>query len=193
MNEYLKNIEDITTNFEIGMKRGYTSILILLILGKHPCYGYLIIKEIKHYTKGVWKPSLSTIYPILQDLKTQGVIKCTEKIESGRLQKIYEITNKGEEILKKLLQKLQLMIDSMVSLVFSTLGLSEDSNDFYDKEVEKFFIFPSSVKWLDINSIKDKIRNLRLNKTITLKKIKLLNSNLIKIDKALVKLEKFEH
>jgi len=189
MNEYIKNIKYIANTFEIGMKKGYTSILILLILKKHPCHGYLIIKEIKKHTQGVWNPSVSTMYPLLDSLKNKGLIKYTEKIESGRLKKIYEITTKGENTLKILLQKLQKMIDSMVSTVFSTLGFPGDINNLYTKEVEKLITYPTTVKWLNGVSIKEKIKNLRFNKRITLKRISLLKKKIASIDKMLISIE----
>lgn len=49
--------------------------------------------EIETMTQGWWRPSPGSVYPILDDLATEGLIR---KREDGR----YELTSKGKESLE---------------------------------------------------------------------------------------------
>ena len=51
------------------------------------------MSEIETMTQGWWRPSPGSVYPILDDLTTEGLIK---KREDGR----YELTSKGSESLE---------------------------------------------------------------------------------------------
>ncbi len=69
--------------------------MTLMILATKPSHGYEILKRLEDITQGLIKGGPGTIYPILKELKDEGLIK--EKIvqEGGRQKKIYELTRKG--------------------------------------------------------------------------------------------------
>lgn len=175
MNVHIKTIQNLANIIETGMKRGYTSVLILLILKKHPCHGYLIIKEIKKYTLGEWNPSSSTVYPLLESLNNSELVEYNQKIESSKLKKIYKITSKGREILKILLQKHQKIIDSINSMIFSTIGFSNDMDDQFLNEVENLIVYNPILKWANDESFEERIKDLRFYEVLTQKGIKMLN------------------
>lgn len=75
--------------------KGLLSFYILHILSQNPTYGYDLIKKIENLT-GFWKPSPGSIYPALNTLKERGLVKIRK--EKKRI--YYEITKKGENILK---------------------------------------------------------------------------------------------
>jgi DNA-binding PadR family transcriptional regulator len=80
-----------------GRQRGILSAYILYSLRKQPKSGYELLAEITEKTKGHWIPSKGTIYPLLKQLKQEGVIQV--KTIDKRSKHIYEITTEGKKIL----------------------------------------------------------------------------------------------
>lgn len=54
--------------------------------------GYQIIQEIAERSQGVWKPSPGSIYPTLQQLEDEGLVRAHE--ENGR--RVFHLTDEGE-------------------------------------------------------------------------------------------------
>ena len=183
-----KKIEDIVDSFDTTMKKGYISALILMVLESEQCHGYKIQKEIGNRTCGVWQPNSSTIYPLLDSLSKKGLIKCIKENETGRQKKTYGITTRGKKTLKMLLQKHSMMIDSIKSIVFSTIGITDVSDDSWLEEVDKIISVPE-MNLLNGESDENKIETLKYNREMTTKRIKILNNNLEMIEKMLTTLE----
>ena len=186
-NDY-KKIEEIVDLFGVTMKKGFMSSLILLVLEKESCHGYKILKEIEQRTFGVWAPTSSTIYPLLDSLKKKTLIKCIESDDIGRQKKVYKITPKGKETLKMLLQKTQMMMESMRSIILSTIGITDVSNDSLTEVIEKIITIPQ-LNLIDDCSFETKIEMLKYNREMTKHRIKIMNNNLEMIEKMLSKLE----
>lgn len=125
-NEDTEKLKGLIENFENAMKKGVISSLILLILEKEPCHGYKIGKAIQERTLGVWDPPSSTLYTVLSGMKEQELIECIEQEDEGRAKKVYEITHKGEEALKLMLEKVMTIKNSMMSFIASTMNTEED-------------------------------------------------------------------
>jgi len=77
--------------------RGILSIYILHSLKKKPKSGYELLAEIKEKTEGTWIPSKGTIYPLLQHLEKEGLIKI--KSVEKRSKNIFEVTVEGKKSL----------------------------------------------------------------------------------------------
>ena len=182
-------IKEIVDSFDVAMKKGFMSGLILMVLEKEPCHGYKILKEIEKRTVGVWHPQSSNIYPLLDSISKKGLIKCVEVDESGRSKKIYDITPKGKETLKMLLQKHSMMIDSIRSIVLSTLDITDNIHDpSFLKDLEKLISFPG-INLMKEDSIESKIELLKYNKEMTKQRLKIMKNNLQIMDNILSKLE----
>jgi DNA-binding PadR family transcriptional regulator len=54
-------------------------------------HGYQMIQEIARRSDGAWKPSPGSVYPALQQLEDEGLIRATEL--EGR--KVFELTDSG--------------------------------------------------------------------------------------------------
>lgn len=68
-------------------------LFVLRTLSSEPKSGYDILKEIAEKTQGEWCPSKGTIYPVLSDLRKEGLI---EPLEVGaRARKAFRTTDKG--------------------------------------------------------------------------------------------------
>ena len=77
--------------------------LVLSIIKNHKgSTGYDIIQMVREKFGGLWNTSAGTIYPLLNRLAERGLIEVNESLENNRLKKIYFLTIKGEETLKKM-------------------------------------------------------------------------------------------
>lgn len=78
-------------------RRGDVRAAILTLLGEEPRNGYAVMKEIESRSDGVWSPSPGSIYPALQQLEDEGLIKPAGEGE-GRA---FELTDAGREALEQ--------------------------------------------------------------------------------------------
>jgi DNA-binding PadR family transcriptional regulator len=76
---------------------GDMKYVILKLLKDRPMHGYEIMKELEGRMRGCYAPSPGTVYPTLQYLEDEGLVKGRE-VEG---KKIYEITDQGREFLTK--------------------------------------------------------------------------------------------
>lgn len=85
---------------------------ILLSLQSGPKHGYAIAKDVQSLSQGRVILSVSTLYTTLKRLLDDGWIRLVEEIPEGskRPRKTYEITNKGEMILKAEVKRLDALI-----------------------------------------------------------------------------------
>ncbi|MFW9968904.1 MAG: PadR family transcriptional regulator [Candidatus Odinarchaeota archaeon] len=119
-----EKIDEIADAIEQSMKKGHISTLILLALEKGPSHGYSLMQTISEDTYGVWNPTASSLYPHLSSLTEKGLIEFTSEMEGKRERKVYEITEKGRRTLKMLLERQQNMRKSLLSMIMSTIGLT---------------------------------------------------------------------
>jgi DNA-binding PadR family transcriptional regulator len=75
-------------------RRGDIRTASLLLLAEEPRNGYQIMQEIEERSDGVWRPSPGSVYPALQQLEDEGLIR-SEEIE-GR--KLFALTDAGREL-----------------------------------------------------------------------------------------------
>jgi DNA-binding PadR family transcriptional regulator len=78
-------------------RRGDIRTAALLLLAEEPRNGYQIMQEVEERSDGVWRPSPGSVYPALQQLEDEGLIR-SEEIE-GR--KLYAITDEGRAQLER--------------------------------------------------------------------------------------------
>jgi DNA-binding PadR family transcriptional regulator len=79
--------------FMMHQKRGLR-MLVLSMLSSSPKNGVEIMNEIEITTRGWWRPSPGSVYPVLDQLSKDGLIK--KRDEDGK----YELTSKGESQLE---------------------------------------------------------------------------------------------
>jgi len=65
-------------------RRGDIRTAALLLLAEEPRNGYQIMQEVEQRSDGVWRPSPGSVYPALQQLEDEGLIR-SEEVE-GRKQ-----------------------------------------------------------------------------------------------------------
>jgi DNA-binding PadR family transcriptional regulator len=64
---------------------------ILAVLAESPMNGYQIIQQIAERSGGMWKPSPGSIYPTLQQLEDEGLVRA--ETDGGR--RSYDLTDDG--------------------------------------------------------------------------------------------------
>ena len=75
-----------------GGRRGDVRAAVLALLTERPMHGYEMIQELDQRTGGVWRPSPGSVYPTLQLLEDEGLIKSDE----GAGRKAYTLTEAGQ-------------------------------------------------------------------------------------------------
>jgi DNA-binding PadR family transcriptional regulator len=78
-------------------RRGDIRTAALLLLAEEPRNGYQIMQEVEERSEGVWRPSPGSVYPALQQLEDEGLIR-SEEIDGHKLLKL---TDAGRELLKE--------------------------------------------------------------------------------------------
>ena len=73
-------------------RRGDVRAAILAVLAEQPRNGYQVIQEIAERSGGVWKPSPGSIYPTLQQLEDEGLVRA----ESDGGRRTYALTEDGQ-------------------------------------------------------------------------------------------------
>ena len=72
-------------------RRGDIRAAILAVLAEQPMNGYQIIQEVAERSSGMWKPSPGSIYPTLQQLEDEGLIRADA--DAGR--RTFTLTDEG--------------------------------------------------------------------------------------------------
>ncbi|MGH9127341.1 MAG: PadR family transcriptional regulator [Acidimicrobiales bacterium] len=72
-------------------RRGDVRAAVLLLLSEAPRNGYQIIQELAERSRGTWRPSPGSVYPVLQQLEDEGLV-VTASADVGRL---YRLTEAG--------------------------------------------------------------------------------------------------
>ena len=80
-------------------KRGDVRAAILSLLLERPMHGYEMIQEIAERSQDLWKPSPGSVYPTLQLLVDEDLIKSAPGEGS---KKLFELTDAGREAAEKI-------------------------------------------------------------------------------------------
>jgi DNA-binding PadR family transcriptional regulator len=73
--------------------RGDIRAAILALLSEQPMHGYQIMRELTERSAGVWRPSAGSIYPTLQLLQDEGLVR--DEPSDGR--RVFHLTDAGRE------------------------------------------------------------------------------------------------
>lgn len=72
-------------------RRGDVRAAALLLLAETPRNGYQLMQEIENRSGGLWRPSPGSIYPVLQQLEDEGLVR--PEGQEGR--RVYTLTDDG--------------------------------------------------------------------------------------------------
>ena len=74
-------------------RRGDVRAAMLKLLAEEPRNGYQLMQEIERRSEGFWRPSPGSVYPALQQLEDEGLVRSEET--DGR--KLFHLTDAGRE------------------------------------------------------------------------------------------------
>ena len=60
------------------MRRGDVRAALLVLLDEQPHTGYSLMEEIERRSNGAWRPSPGSVYPTLQQLEDEGLVRAEE-------------------------------------------------------------------------------------------------------------------
>ena len=72
-------------------RRGDVRLAIISLLAEQPMHGYQIVTELTERSDGMWRPSPGSVYPTLQQLEDEGLVRAED--QSGR--RVYQLTPDG--------------------------------------------------------------------------------------------------
>jgi len=105
------------------LKKGITELALLSLISEVPTYGYNIIKELEKRTTGYFRVKGGTIYPALQRLETNGLIKSKRRQTTKRqARRYYQMTEKGQQFLAKRLAEWENFSTTVSRLVGMSSG-----------------------------------------------------------------------
>lgn len=78
-------------------RRGDVRTAALLLLAEEPRNGYQIMQEIEERSGGAWRPSAGSVYPALQLLEDEGLVRSEEA--DGR--KLLHLTDAGRRLVEE--------------------------------------------------------------------------------------------
>ncbi len=73
-------------------RRGNVRAAILAVLAEQAMHGYEVMQQLESRSGGMWRPSPGSIYPTLQLLEDQGLVK-SEDVEGRR---VFSLTDEGK-------------------------------------------------------------------------------------------------
>lgn len=92
-------LDAIFTNWQLQLRKGLLSYLVLKLLNKQELYGYALITALGKKLSG--DMAEGTIYPLLNRMQRDELITFHWKImESGPARKYYNITDKGQALMQ---------------------------------------------------------------------------------------------
>jgi DNA-binding PadR family transcriptional regulator len=98
------------------VRRGDVRAAILDLLAEgQPWNGYQIIQEIGARTEGVWRPSAGSVYPALQQLEDEALIRAEATGEDRR--RMYTLTDEGRAYVEEHADELRASWDAVTGSV----------------------------------------------------------------------------
>ena len=73
------------------MQRGDIRTGVLAILAEEPGHGYEVMQRLEAKSEGAWRPSPGSVYPMLQLLEDEGLVRSNER--DGK--RVFEVTDAG--------------------------------------------------------------------------------------------------
>jgi DNA-binding PadR family transcriptional regulator len=89
----LREMVDTLRSSRRAVRRGNVRPLILKALTREPMHGYQVIQELEAESGGRWRPSAGSVYPTLQQLEDEGLVRSADV--DGR--RVYSLTDAGRK------------------------------------------------------------------------------------------------
>lgn len=108
-------------------RRDVFPLLVLHLVSQEPTYGNRLIEAIEEMTQGVISVNPNTMYPLLRQMETDGLVEGRWEHPDRRTRRYYSITKAGRREYKRLLAEVEPFLDSVIRSI--TLIKSEVYGD----------------------------------------------------------------
>jgi len=103
---------------ERELLKGVLPLAVLKLLNRRAMYGYELVTEVAKQSADVLRLGQSTLYPLLYNLESQGLIEGKwQAADNGRDRKYYHLTDKGKKRLERDLSQWEALVRGMSQLV----------------------------------------------------------------------------
>jgi PadR family transcriptional regulator PadR len=101
---------------ETELMRGAGPTAVLKLLAGGEKYGYELVEALSSQTGGVLEMGQSTLYPLLYNLESKGLIKARLDETGPRPRRYYRLTSKGERRLATDVKQWEAVLEAMRAL-----------------------------------------------------------------------------
>jgi DNA-binding PadR family transcriptional regulator len=98
-------------------RRDVFPLLVLHLVAREPAYGNRLIEEIEAITEGVISVNPNTIYPLLRELESRGLIEGSWEHPERRSRRYYSLTDDGRAEYARLVEDVRPFLDSVKSSI----------------------------------------------------------------------------
>ena len=120
-------------NFIFPPTKILDSLIMMCIIRKGSLHGYALTALIEE--KMGWKPSQTAVYNSLKSMEQEKLVTSEEKIEKGRVQKIYSITSKGQQVFEETHKQMRERMSKNFSQFLSFAQMVSEIEDSEDSEI----------------------------------------------------------
>ncbi|MDX9917829.1 MAG: PadR family transcriptional regulator [Gudongella sp.] len=99
----------------------FVKLYILHLLNTKSYYGNRLIDEISRRLSGKWTPSPGMVYPLLNQMETEGYITGHWEEPTKRTIRVYRITDKGREHFNTIKSMNKSSFDDSLSIIKSVM------------------------------------------------------------------------
>jgi len=108
------------------------SLILMQIVRDGPLHGYALASLIEE--KFGWKPSQTAVYNSLKSMESENKVTSEERIEKGRAQKIYSITEQGRQVFEATQRRMKEHMMKNFSQFFSFVQMVGDIENLEESE-----------------------------------------------------------
>ncbi len=98
-------------------RRDVFPLLVLHLISKEPTYGNHLIEAIEEITQGVISINPNTMYPLLREMESKGLVEGRWEHPDRRTRRFYSITKAGRREYRRLLGEVEPFLDSVIRSV----------------------------------------------------------------------------
>jgi DNA-binding PadR family transcriptional regulator len=95
-------------------RRDVFPLLVLHLVAREPTYGNRLIESIEEMTQGVISVNPNTMYPLLRQMETNGLVEGSWELPDRRTRRFYSITPAGKREYKRLVKEVEPFLDSVI-------------------------------------------------------------------------------
>jgi DNA-binding PadR family transcriptional regulator len=98
-------------------RRDVVPLLVLHLIAREAAYGNQLIEAIEGITEGAISANPNTIYPMLRDMESRGLIEGAWEHPDRRSRRYYSLTAEGRKEYKRLREDVEPFLDAVIRSV----------------------------------------------------------------------------